>query len=141
MKKALTQYYPDFSGQINNWVSTNTISNEDIDSLKKNLEIIQKKDLEDNQKKLGAGFISNLIVEDEKTALQRLTKISEIAGSENIVYLHPDCGFGITPYQNVRQILESMKKASDAFIQSISSPVDGFLRNSSICKRHRGRPA
>lgn len=31
MKKALVQYYPDFTNEINNWVSTNTVSNEDVE--------------------------------------------------------------------------------------------------------------
>lgn len=83
-----------------------------------NLNIVKRKDLEDNQIRLGAGFISNLVIEDDQTALKRLIEISKIVGLENIVYLHPDCGFGATPYQNVRPILESMKKASDTFIQS-----------------------
>lgn len=86
----------------------------------KNLGIIKRKHFEDNHKRLGAGFISNVIIEDEKTALNRLIEISKIVGLENIAYLHPDCGFGVTPSQNVRPILESMKKASDAFIQSLS---------------------
>lgn len=31
MKKALLQYYPEFKTQITNWVSTNTLSNEDVE--------------------------------------------------------------------------------------------------------------
>ncbi|MDQ1278811.1 MAG: 5-methyltetrahydropteroyltriglutamate--homocysteine methyltransferase [Thermoproteota archaeon] len=86
---------------------------------KRNIEIIKRKDFEDHHKRLGAGFISNLIVEDEKIALERLTRISKIVGVENIVYLHPDCGFGSTPKQNVKPILENMEKTSDTFIRSL----------------------
>jgi len=85
---------------------------------RENMEIIKRRDFEGNQKRLGAGFISNTIIEDEDIALKRLMRISDIVGLENIAYLHPDCGFGATPPQNVRPILESMKKASDRFLQS-----------------------
>jgi len=81
-----------------------------------NVNMVSRRSLEDNEKKLGAGFISNTVVEHEETALRRLTEIARRAGSENLAYVHPDCGFGSTPPENVTQILENMKKASDRFI-------------------------
>ena len=86
---------------------------------KENMNIISRRSLEDNRKKLGAGFISNTVVEHEKTALERLNKIARTVGSENLAYIHPDCGFGSTPYEKVIPILENMKKASDSFIRSL----------------------
>ena len=80
---------------------------------RENLEIISKKSFEDHRKKLGAGFISNIKVEDKTVVLQRYRKIEELVGKENIKYLHPDCGFGATAPEKVRLILQTMKAASE----------------------------
>ena len=84
-----------------------------------NKDIVSRKTLEENQKRLGVGFISNTKVEEEKIALSRLTNIAEIVGPENIASIHPDCGFGNTPPEIVVPILENMKKASDKFMLSL----------------------
>jgi methionine synthase II (cobalamin-independent) len=76
---------------------------------KENLDIISKVSLEEHGKKLAAGFISNINVEDQRTIIERYKLIEENAGRENIWYIHPDCGFGITPPETVRSILEKMK--------------------------------
>ena len=84
-----------------------------------NIDVISRKSLEDNHKKLGAGFISNKVVEDEKTALERLKQIAQIVGPENIAYVHPTCGFRSTSPELVEPILKNMKIASDDFIKSL----------------------
>ena len=76
---------------------------------KENLDIISKASLEEHEKKLAVGFISNINVEDEKVIFERYKRIEENAGRENIRYIHPDCGFGITPPEKIRLILEKMK--------------------------------
>ena len=86
------------------------------DEEKENLEVISKKSFEEHGKKLGAGFISNIKVEDEAVVLQRYRKIEKIVGKENIKYIHPDCGFGATAPEKVRSILQTMKAAADELI-------------------------
>ena len=81
---------------------------------RENLDIISKASLEEHGKKLGAGFISNVNVEDDSVIIERLRKILRLAGRENIRYLHPDCGFGLTKPERVRLILEKMKTISDS---------------------------
>jgi len=83
---------------------------------KENLEIISKVSLEEHSKKLGVGFISNVNVESERIILERYNRIEETAGRENIRYIHPDCGFGITPPEKVRLILEKMKMAANKIV-------------------------
>ena len=80
---------------------------------KENLDIILKASLEEHEKKLAVGFISNINVEDEKVIFERYKQIEENAGRENIRYIHPDCGFGITPPEKIRLILEKMKTVAD----------------------------
>ena len=87
---------------------------------KDNINIISRKSLEDNQKMLGIGFISNITVENKETALERLKQIAEIVGVENISCIHPDCGLRNTSKENVELILENMKKSSEEFLQSFS---------------------
>ena len=84
-----------------------------------NIDVISRKSLEEHKKRLGVGFISNIEIEDDKIALERLTNIAQKIGVENIAYIHPDCGFGSTSPKKVRPILENMKKASDVFTQSL----------------------
>ena len=86
------------------------------DEEKENLEVISKKSFEEHGKKLGAGFISNIKVEDEAVVLQRYRKIEKLVGKENIKYIHPDCGFGATAPEKVRSILQTMKAAADKLI-------------------------
>ena len=81
---------------------------------KENLDIISKESFEEHGKKLGAGFISNINVEDDDTIVARYRKIEGLVGRENIKYLHPDCGFGLTRPERVNLILEKMQKIGDA---------------------------
>jgi len=67
-------------------------------------------------KRLGVGFTSNTSLEDSATSLERLRRIAETVGVDNIAYIHPDCGFGPTPPELVEPILRNMKEASDAFL-------------------------
>ena len=81
---------------------------------KENLDIISRASFEGHGKKLGAGFISNINVEDDDAVAARLRKIVELVGRGNIKYLHPDCGFGATRAERVSLILEKMQKIGDA---------------------------
>jgi methionine synthase II (cobalamin-independent) len=78
-----------------------------------NTDIISRDAFEDNNKKLGFGFISNVKVEDQKTARNRYDKVERKVGKENIKYLHPDCGFALVSIDNVKQILENMKAVAN----------------------------
>lgn len=80
---------------------------------KENLDVISKASLEEHGKKLGAGFISNVMVEDDSVVAGRLKRIVGIVGRENIRYVHPDCGFGLTRPDMVKLILEKMKRIAD----------------------------
>jgi methionine synthase II (cobalamin-independent) len=84
----------------------------------RNIGMITRKDFESNNKLLGAGFISNVNIEEVQAALQRLIRIEKAVGRENIAYLHPECGFGLTPMGNLHPILGNMMKASDVFMNS-----------------------
>jgi 5-methyltetrahydropteroyltriglutamate--homocysteine methyltransferase len=86
------------------------------DDEKENLSIVTKNSLQDNNKKLGAGFILNTDTEDEQVTANRLKQIIVNVGAENIACVHPDCGFGETPIEKVQPILENMKKISDEFL-------------------------
>ncbi len=81
-----------------------------------NFNVLSRASFEEHGRKLGAGFISNIIVEEESVALARYKRIEAIVGRENIKYLHPDCGFRLTPPENVRLILERMKAVADRII-------------------------
>ena len=81
---------------------------------KENLDIVSKPTLEKHRKKLGVGFISNIIVEDDDTIINRYRRIEKLVGKENIRYLHPDCGFGLTRPEKVKLILEKMKKIGES---------------------------
>jgi len=81
---------------------------------RENFDVVSKASLEQHGKKLGAGFISNVIVEEEGVILERLIRILDAAGRENIRYLHPDCGFGLTRMEKVKLILEKMQKIGAA---------------------------
>jgi methionine synthase II (cobalamin-independent) len=87
-----------------------------------NIDVITRKSLEEHKKRLGVGFISNIDIEDDKIALERLTTIAQKIGVENIAYIHPDCGFGSTSPEKVRPILDNMKKASDVFTSEFGGP-------------------
>lgn len=84
-----------------------------------NIDIISQPSLEDHNKRVGVGFISNVEIEEERVAVERLTRIAHKVGVENIAYLHPDCGFRSTDPDKVRTILHTMNKASSAFTQSM----------------------
>jgi 5-methyltetrahydropteroyltriglutamate--homocysteine methyltransferase len=81
-----------------------------------NMDIISREAFDDNNKKLGVGFISNVIVEDQKTIRNRYAKIEKKVGKENIKYLHPDCGFALVPIDEVKKILENMKMVTNLVI-------------------------
>jgi methionine synthase II (cobalamin-independent) len=81
---------------------------------KENFEVVSKASLEKHGKKLGVGFISNINVEDEATVQARYRRIEGLVGRENIKYLHPDCGFGLTRPEKVKLILKTMKNAADS---------------------------
>ena len=80
---------------------------------KENFDVFSRASLEEHGKKLSAGFISNISVEDEKTVIERYRRIEEKIGRENIRYINPDCGFRITPFEKVKLILERMKMVAD----------------------------
>jgi 5-methyltetrahydropteroyltriglutamate--homocysteine methyltransferase len=83
---------------------------------RENMKIISKERLEDNSKKLGVGFISNIEVEDQKNIKDRYFEIEKRIGKENIKYLHPDCGFALISIDKVKQILKNMRAAADLVI-------------------------
>jgi methionine synthase II (cobalamin-independent) len=83
---------------------------------KENIDLISRASLKEHHKKLGVGFISNVNVEDEEIITKRYHKIEENAGRENVRYVHPDCGFRMTPLKKVRLILEKMKIVADTII-------------------------
>lgn len=83
---------------------------------KENFDIISRLSLEEHGKKLGAGFISNVNVEDERIIIKRYNRIEENVGRENIGYIHPDCGFRMTPPEKVRLILEKMKRVAEKIV-------------------------
>ncbi len=79
---------------------------------KENFEVFSKETLEEHGIKLAAGFISNNIVEDEATIIERYNRIVKTVNKENIQYLCPDCGFRATQLKKVRLILEQMEKVA-----------------------------
>ena len=83
---------------------------------KENFDIISGESLEEHCKKLAAGFISNINVEDERIIVERYNRIEEKAGRKNIRYVSPDCGFKMTPLERVRLILEKMKTVADKIV-------------------------
>ena len=68
-----------------------------------------------NEKKLAAGFISNIVYEETDVACKRLHTIAEKVGKENLVQVHPDCGFGGTDPNLVEPILRNMQKVANKF--------------------------
>ena len=83
------------------------------DKERENFDIISGASLEEHDKKLAAGFISKINVEDTRKVIERYRRIEEKVGRENIRYIHPDCGFRMTPLEKVKLILEKMKMATD----------------------------
>jgi len=83
---------------------------------RENMDIISKRVFEDNNKKLGAGFISNINIENQKITKERYFEIEKRVGKENIKYLHPDCGFALASTDKVNQILENMRVVSNLII-------------------------
>jgi 5-methyltetrahydropteroyltriglutamate--homocysteine methyltransferase len=81
-----------------------------------NLDIISKELFEVNNKKLGAGFISNTCVENQNKIKNRYLKIERKIGKENIRFLHPDCGFALSSIEVVKQILRNMEIVSKKVI-------------------------
>jgi methionine synthase II (cobalamin-independent) len=82
---------------------------------RKNFDVISRESLEDNGKKLGVGFISNIDVEDVKVVKERLKRLEDVVGLENIAYVHPDCGFGSTQPELVEPILKNMEKVLERY--------------------------
>jgi 5-methyltetrahydropteroyltriglutamate--homocysteine methyltransferase len=83
----------------------------------KNIEMLATESLREG-KMLGVGFLSNTFLEDFDTTLNRLQKIAGIVSSDNIAYIHPDCGFGSTSPELVEPIMRNMKEVSDVFLRS-----------------------
>ena len=75
---------------------------------RENFDVFSRDSLNQYGVKLAAGFISNNIVEDEATVVERYNRIVEKVGKENIRYLCPDCGFRVTAPKKVKIILEKM---------------------------------
>jgi methionine synthase II (cobalamin-independent) len=84
----------------------------------KNIETISVEPLRD-EKRFGVGFISNTFLEEPDTVLSRLQGIARILSSDNIAYIHPDCGFGSTSPELVEPILRNMRDVSDVFLRSL----------------------
>lgn len=80
---------------------------------RENIDIISKRKFEANNKKLGAGFISNIRIENQRTIMDRFLKIEKKIGLENIKYLHPDCGFALVEIALVKKILRNMRLVSN----------------------------
>jgi methionine synthase II (cobalamin-independent) len=83
---------------------------------RENFDVISRTSFEGHGKKLAAGFISNVNVEDESVAMERYRRIEGIVGRENIKYVSPDCGFRLTSPERVRSILERMKAVADKIV-------------------------
>jgi 5-methyltetrahydropteroyltriglutamate--homocysteine methyltransferase len=83
---------------------------------RENFDVISRTSFEEHGKKLAAGFISNISVEDGSVVMERYKRIEEIVGRENIRYVQPDCGFRLTPIKKVGLILERMKAVADRII-------------------------
>ena len=81
-----------------------------------NLDIISKELFEGNNKKLGAGFISNTHVENQNKIKNRYLQIERKIGKENIRFLHPDCGFALSSIEVIKQILRTMEIVSKMVI-------------------------
>lgn len=92
------------------------------DQEKENLDIVTKSSFQQHKKKLGAGFISNVKVEDDEAILHRYRQIEENVGRENIRYVHPDCGFGLTPIAKIKLILQKMQLIGNKIIQQKPLP-------------------
>lgn len=84
-----------------------------------NLEVVSRRALEDHGKRLGAGFVSNVVAESAEEALRRLEMIARRVGVDNIAFVHPDCGFRGTRLEVVERILEAMRDASVRFLESL----------------------
>ncbi len=80
---------------------------------RENMKIISKRVFEDKNKKLGAGFISNINIENQKIIKDRYFEIEKRVGKENIKYLHPDCGFALVSQDRVKKILKNMRLVSN----------------------------
>jgi methionine synthase II (cobalamin-independent) len=83
---------------------------------RENFDVISRASFEGHGKKLAAGFISNVNVEDESVVMERYRRIEGIVGRENIKYVSPDCGFRLTSTERVRSILERMKAVADKIV-------------------------
>jgi 5-methyltetrahydropteroyltriglutamate--homocysteine methyltransferase len=81
-----------------------------------NFDVISRSSFEGHGEKLGAGFISNISVEDQSTVMARFRRIEEAVGRENIRFVHPDCGFRFTPIKKVVSILETMKAVAEMMV-------------------------
>lgn len=86
---------------------------------KENMDIISRSAFEAHNKKLGAGFISNTKVENQKTIKDRFFEIEKRVGKEYIKYLHPDCGFALVSPDKVKQILENMRIVSNQLFNKV----------------------
>ena len=83
------------------------------------MDIISRSAFETHNKKLGAGFISNTKIENQKTIKDRFFEIEKRVGKDYIKYLHPDCGFALVSPDKVKQILENMRIVSNQLFNKV----------------------
>jgi len=81
-----------------------------------NVALLGRAALADNNKRLGMGCVSPAArklseVEPVEAVQRRILQILERIGSENVHYLHPDCGLMTTPKDVVEALLKSMLEA------------------------------
>jgi methionine synthase II (cobalamin-independent) len=87
---------------------------------KGNIDFIDLKSFEKNDKKLGAGCISvtplfKEEVDTEELVTNKISEIVEKIGVSNIAYIHPDCGFKATRKELVPNIMRNLKKGVNSF--------------------------
>jgi 5-methyltetrahydropteroyltriglutamate--homocysteine methyltransferase len=86
-------------------------------NVRKNLELVRRRALEEAEKKLGVGCVSAQVPRADKmerldVVIQRLKTVRESVGTELIAYLHPDCGMRNTDKDAVEPILEMLNSAA-----------------------------
>lgn len=82
----------------------------------RNVELLERRSLEDAGKKLGLGCISvsptrREDVDHSSVVLTRIHMIANKVGLENVAWVHPDCGLRATQKELVPLILGNMQRA------------------------------
>lgn len=90
---------------------------------KDNIQLLNRSIFQDNGKKLGAGIVSvsprNIDSVDAPADVSaRLSVIVDRIGTENIEYVHPDCGLGATQPDLVETILKNFDEGTRLFEHS-----------------------